>query len=362
MLGRLLTRLYSHLLKLYPDRFMDEFGGEMADVFSQTLTGLDDSGPPPITRRVKMARLFLREVWDFPRTYLDARRYEVSLGTGETPAGRASYREGEVTETWVGRRAPWTAAFVGALPFLLFGLAYLLEGITELGGHYGPAFNLLDGSLLDRPLNHPAIILTAPIGVYFACALGLLIGVLKGFPRWSYAYLGMSLYFGWYYSNGRFYGVVYDSWAWLPLFAAIVLGLLFTRSLKPLAQLLQGAWNDWTRLSFALYAFTAPMTTVVFFDMGWGAIQLYGLIFDTALLAAVAVAFLRSHTILGRMLSLDAAVLILVVKGTLGGWFGEPLRARYWRAFLFTIIYFGILLLPAVIGLLRRGVGALSSR
>lgn len=196
MLGRLLTRLYSHLLKLYPDRFMDEFGGEMADVFSQTLTGLDDSDPSPITRRVKMTHLFLREVWDFPRTCLDARRYQVSLSTGETPAGRASYREGDVTETWVGRPAPWTAAFVGALPFLLFGLAYLLEGITELGGHYGPAFNLLDRSFLDRLLNHPAINISLPQGVYFISVLGLLYGILKGFPRWSYAYLGMSIYFG----------------------------------------------------------------------------------------------------------------------------------------------------------------------
>jgi hypothetical protein len=363
MLGRLLIRLYSHLLKLYPDRFMDEFGGEMADVLSQTLTGLDGSGPPSITRRVKMARLFLREVWDFPRTYLDARRYQVSLGTGETPASRASYSEGDVTETWVGRPAPWTAAFMGALPFLLFGLAYLLEGITELGGHYGPAFNLLDGSLLDRPLNHPAIILTTPIGVYFVSVLGLLFGVIKGFPRWSYAYLGMSIYFGWYYSNGSFYGVVYGLWVWLPLIAAIILGLLLNRSLQPLTRLLQGVWNDWTSLSFALYAFFLPMQTVFFFDGDWGVFQLYGLVFDTVLLATVAVAFLRSRTSWGRVLSLEAAVLILVVKGILMGWIGELEGALDWPVLLFIIIiYFGLLLLPGVIGLLRGGVNALTSR
>jgi hypothetical protein len=97
------------------------------------------------------------------------------------------------------------------------------------------------------------------------------------------------------------------------------------------------------------------MFTVIFFDMDWGAFQLYGLFFDTVLLAAGAVAFLRSRTIWGRVLSLEAAVLILVVKGFLGGWF--------WQAFLFSIImYFGLLLLPAVIGLLRWGVDALSSR
>jgi hypothetical protein len=363
MLGRLLTRLYSRLLKLYPDRFLEEFGGEMGDVFAQALSGSDDAGSTPVTRRLKMARLFLREVWYFPLAYLDARHYQVSLGAGEPPAGRASYGEGELTDTWVGRRASWVAALVGALPFLLFGLAYLLEGFAELGGHSRLAFNLLDGSL-----NRPAITLTPLMGVYFVSVLGLLFGVLKGFPRWSYAYLGMSLYFGWYYSNGSFYGVEYGSWAWLPSLAAILLGLLLSRSLQPLARLLQGAWNDWTRLSFALYAFAAPMVTIVFFDDDWGVSQLYGLIFDTVLLATMAIAFLRSRTSWSRVLSLQSAVLILVVKGFLGGWFGgrfpsfdEPVRALYFWS-LFITIYFGFLLLPALIGLLRRGVHALSSR
>jgi hypothetical protein len=158
--------------------------------------------------------------------------------------------------------------------------------------------------------------------------------------------------------------VFYKWWVWLPSLAAIVLGLLLARSLKPLARLLQGAWNDWTRLSFALYAFALPMFTVIFFDEDWGVFQLYGLVFDSVLLAAGAIAFLRSRTTLGRVLSLEAAVLILVAKGLLGGGypsFDEPVRVLYFW-FLFIILYFGFLLLPAMIGLLRRGVDALSSR
>lgn len=353
MLGRLLTRLYHILLNLYPDRFLDEFGGEMDFVFAETLSGLDDSSIPPVIRKMKMIRLFFREVWYFPLAYLDARRYQFSLDAGETPANGASSGEGQVSGTWVGRRASWGEALVGALPFLLFGLAYLLEGFTLLDGHRRPVFNLLDASL-----NHPAIMLTLPMGVYSACVLGLLFGALKGFPRWSYAYLGMSLYFGWYYSNGRFYGVNYDSWAWLPSLVAIILSLLLTRSLKPLGRLVQGAWNDWTRLSFAVYAFILPILTIVFFDVDWGVSHLYGLIFDTLLLAAGAVAFLRSRTIWGRMLSLQAAVLILVVKGVNWGW----LNRNFWATLSFLSIFMGLLLLPALIGLLRRGVAVLSSR
>jgi hypothetical protein len=353
MLGRLITRLYSHLLKLYPDRFLDEFGGEMGDVFAQAMSGLDDSGTPSAPRRGKMIRLFIRELWHFPLAYLDARRYLLSLGSGEIPSDGASNAVGKVNETRLGRRASWGEALIGALPFLLFGLAYLLEGVVELSGYDRLAFELQVGSL-----NRPTITLTLEMGVHFICALGLLFGVLKGFPRWSYAYLGMSLYFCWSYNNQFYFGVFHKWWAWLPSFAAIVLGLLLTRSLQPLARLLQGAWNDWTRLSFALYAFAVPMYTVFFFDDDWGAFQLYGLFFDTVLLAAGAVAFLRSRTIWSRVLSLLAVVLILVVKGTLAGWFD----GRYWPAFQFIIMSFCFLLLPAVIGLLRRSVNALSPR
>jgi len=350
MLGRLLARLYSHLLKLYPDRFLDEFGGEMGDVFAQALYGLDDSDILPATRRLKMVRLFFREVWYFPLAYLDARRYHASLGPEDASLG--IIKEQDTTETWVGMRTSWGEALIGALPFLLYGLAYLLEGVAELGGYNHPAFTLLDGSLNDL-----AITLTAPMGVFFVSVLGLLFGVLKGFPRWAYAYLGMSLYFGWSHSNFR-YGEDFNLWPLLPSFAAIILGLLLTRSLQPLIRLLQGTWNDWTHLSFALYAFAMPMLTIIFFDQDWGVSQLFGLLFDTILLTAGAVAFLRSRTILGRVLSLEVAILILVVKGILGGW----LDGLFWPTFLFSILCLGSMLLPAVVGLLRRGVDALASR
>lgn len=355
MLGRLLSRLYAHLLKLYPARFRDEFGVEMGAVFALALSAQDDSSTPPAVRRLKMVRLFFREVWYFPRAYRDARRYQMSIDAGETPAGQASTGEGQVTETWVGRGASWGEALLGALPFLLFGLVHLLEGLAELGGYSYPVFKL--GGSLSRP----AIALTLLMGVYFASMGGLIFGGLKGFPRWSYAYLGMSLYFGWSESIFR-YGEDFNLWPLLPPFAAIILSLLLARSLQPLARLLQGAWNDWTRLSFALYAFAAPMATVVFFDMDWGVSQLYGLVFDTLLLAGGAVAFLHLRTIWSRVLSLEAVVLILVVKGLRYPSFVEDLLALHWQAFLFILIYFGYLLMPAVIGLLKWGVEALFAR
>ena len=155
-----------------------------------------------------MVHLFFREVRYFPLAYLDARRYYASLGSED--ASLEIIGEQDTTDAWVGKRGSWGEALIGALPFLLYGLAHLLEGVAELGGYDYPVFTLLDGSL-----NRPAIILTAPMGVYFVCVLGLSLGVAKGFPRWSYAYLGMSLLFGLFYYNGSFYGVDYSTWAWI---------------------------------------------------------------------------------------------------------------------------------------------------
>jgi hypothetical protein len=71
---------------------------------------------------------------------------------------------------------------------------------------------------------------------------------------------------------------------------------------------------------------------------------------------------LRSRTIWGRVLSLQAVVLILVVLGMRYPSFIEDLLALHWQAFQFILIYFGWLLMPALIGVLRRGMDALSSR
>jgi hypothetical protein len=361
MLERILSSLYAHLLRLYPGPFQRAFAEEMGEVFLQALRGLEEARVPPVIRRVKMVRLFFRELWSFPQSYLDARRYQASPDPAGSSTSEAGIERGQAIEAKSGRSVSWGEALLGALPFLLFGLVYLGEGIAELGGELYPGFNLQEISR-----NFPSIRLPWPVGVYFFAALGLLFGVWKGFPRWSFAYLGMSGYFGWYYGNGRFYGVVYGSWAWLPLFVAVLLGLLLARSLRPLVQLLREIWEDWTLLSFVFYTAFLPMLTVIFFDSDWGVPQLYWLVFDTALLAAGAVAFLRSRQPWTRVGVMEAVVLVLVVKGMVqSDWhpsLGEQLLALNWTAYLFILIYFGFLLLPGVIGLVRSGVKALSAR
>jgi len=346
----LLTRLYGCLLKLYPQPFLAEFGDEMRAVFAQAINGLGVAGFPPFKRRIEMIRLFLKEVWDLPVALLPALRFSFGSGRKDAFANAAGDREQDEPDAWVGSRASWGEALMGALPFLLFGLAHFLIAIHLLGKptDMGSRPWLLYGS-----------------GLLLLIAIGLAIGGIKGYPRWSYAYLGMAVFLSSNYSNGTFYGVAYGWRFWVPLVVAILLPLLATRSLRPLARLIQGAWNDWTRLSFALYAVLLPLYTILFFEVKWGTDELSGLAIDTLLLAAGAVAFLRSRTIWGRVVTLQAAMFIQACKGFLfAGWLGGPhfFSLDLWIVLIGLLFFGGFMFLPGLVGLLQRGVSALSTR
>jgi hypothetical protein len=239
---------------------------------------------------------------------------------------------------------------MGALPFLLFGLAHFLIAIHELGKLT---------NLTSRPW------LFYGSGLLLLIAIGLAIGGIKGYPRWSYAYLAMAVFLSSNYSNGTFYGVAYGWRFWVPLIVAILVPLLLTRSLRPLARLIRGAWNDWTRLSFALYAFLLPLYTILFFDSKWGTNELISLAIDTLLLAAGAIAFLRSRTIWQRVVFLQAAMFIQACKGFLfAGWLGgsHVFSLDLWIVLIGLLFFGGFMFLPGLVGLLQRGVSALSTR
>jgi hypothetical protein len=349
MAGPLLTRLYDCLLKLYPRPFLAEFGDEMRAVFAQALNGVGVAGFPPVKRRIEMIRLFLKEVWDLPVALLPALRFSFGSGRKEAFAPAAGDREPDKPDAWVGSRASWGEALLGALPFLLFGLAHFLIAIHELG------------KFANLPVN-PWLYYGS--GLLLLIAIGLAIGGIKGYPRWSYAYLGMAVYLSSYYFNGSFGGVVYGWRFRVPLVVAILLPLLVTRSLRPLARLIQGAWNDWTRLSFGLYAYLLPIYTTIFLDMKWGTNELIGLAIDTLLLAAGAVAFLRSRTIWQRVVSLQATMFIQACKGVLLGAFRGPQGYSLDLLDVLMVLLFfgGFMFLPGLVGLLQRGVSALSTR
>jgi hypothetical protein len=105
---------------------------------------------------------------------------------------------------------------------------------------------------------------------YLILLLGLSIGWVRGFPRWSFGYASLVLILTLEWAGKRGLDlwplrVKYDGstigWsAWLPFLATVVVVLLLTRSLRPLRQLVVGIWNDWTRLSLALFGLVTWMS------------------------------------------------------------------------------------------------------
>ena len=230
----------------------------------------------------------------------------------------------------------WGWVLLGILPFLLFGLAYLVQAVHELGG------------LASWP---PGLVRTAPLIAYGALSLVLALGWLFGLPRWSLPYLGIGLYFGSYYSDVTIYGQRYGFQGWLPFLTGLVVGLLVSRSLVPFFHLFRSIWRDWTRLSLGIYAYLIPLMSIVFTDSDYGYREVYGLVFDTLLLAAGAALYLRSRSTWKKVASLEAAMLLLLLRNVLmGDWYGGPanlgsINLLGWVYIV--LIWGGLMFLPA---------------
>ena len=212
----------------------------MLAVFSLAVHDAAQRGP------LAALRLALREVRDLPTAAIRAHRR----------AGRSTHMNLPTQEHNESERDSWKAALAGAAPLFIFGLTTVVREALPLNLWPGGAMNL--------------------IIVYLALLVGLGVGWLKSFPRWSYSYAGFILLFTWYWMGVATPGLVIfghtfqhdELWggrAWIPFAVMAMIALLVTRSLRPLGRFFSGAWRDWTRLSFALCSFT-PVIVWFLFD------------------------------------------------------------------------------------------------
>jgi hypothetical protein len=338
-----LISIYSKLLLLYPRSFRKEFGEEMQAVFRDSVNEAVKDGIPALTF------VCLRELAGLPFNILqefwhEFHRKETIMVTNKVAVQKS------ITS---GRASHWDA-LIGTLPFLLFGIVSIIGKIRiPFWGTY------------------------ADLAFYVIVLLGLLIGLVKGVPHWTYSYLGWSLVFTWWWSNIGTYGLKIfgfriDHWTWQiwpPLFVAVGIALLWTRSLHPLRQLVRGIWQDWTLLSLAMY--TLVGFVMLLYDENHSPYLIGFMIVSTLTICTSVWAFMKSTKPSARFLALltgfVAGLAIDRICGTtwdFAGYYGlpspppAPWYDSMFEIMVFTAVWGGILILPAVIGLVR---GSLTS-
>lgn len=223
-------RMYRTLLRAYPAAFRERFAVEMAQVFHSLC------GEAYLQSGVGgMMRLWLSAVWD----WLWAALYQwwrcLLKQKVENMQTNLIYRRDGIE--------PLSAAQAGiaTLPFLAFGISSLASKLE----FFHP--DLAGLALWQILFIHPFLLFN------WFILIGLGAGILAGFPRWAYSFLGWALLFAWWWADMVFYGYSLDWKIWLPLLGVFLVALLNRRSLQPLRALLAGMWRDWTLLSFGIY-------------------------------------------------------------------------------------------------------------
>jgi len=147
-----------------------------------------------------------------------------------------------------------------------------------------------------------------------------------------------------------------------------VIVLLITRTLRPLRQLAEGVWDDWTQLTFGLYGIM-PLITFVMFDEVADRFQLPFQAGLTLVLCAGALAYMHSVHAGARALSLLVGTVLawgLATVGTAIYWGGriEPwMRGPpdHWqdivrRSAVLGAIFLAVLFAPVLVGAFHRSL------
>jgi len=227
----LLIHIYYNLLLFYPRRFCDEFAEEMQVVFRDSVDEAVKDGRLSVTficlrELVGLPSNIMREIWH------ELRRKETVMHTSEETLSESNTDELKDPQ----------GALIGTLPFVLFGVAAMIDKL-RLPFHAGYVYLVF----------------------YILILIGLLVGMIKHVPRWTYSYLGWSLVFAWWdpivSTYGlKIFGFQIIKWSWLvwpPLLVTIGIALLWARSLNPIRWLIRGIWQSWTSLSLMMYTFAS---------------------------------------------------------------------------------------------------------
>jgi hypothetical protein len=320
--SRVMARLFTSLLHLYPWQFEAEFGEEMQVVFADVIEH---------PRESSLALLFFRELRDFPGSW-------VTVFFSDRLRGGTMATQNE----FISPSTKWQA-LIGSLPFLAFGVASMLDKLDQL---------------------HPYLGVDSFLAFYVVALVGLLIGWSRGFPLWSYSYLGWSLVFIWWWSSMTVNGVYWGFYILLPFGITVLIALLWTHSLAPIKKLFRDIWNDWTRLSLAMFALGGFASLI--YDENHHPQLLWFMLITTLAISAGAWFFLRCSSLKGRVFSIIGSFVASVVISSIceatwdfHAYHGLPEPTRTWYqslgvSIMILTFWLALLFWPAIIAAIRK--------
>ena len=240
----------------------------------------------------------------------------------------------------------WPATIAGVLFFLLAGLQLMAGDIPLTWSSHNWLPGVDFGFLF---------VLLVP-------AIAFAIGWALYFPRWSYPYTAALPVFSLYMMSANtpllhqlgFHNRSWGYLAWVPFLLALLVGLLFTRSLRPVGRFFTNILQDWTLGTYAMLAWM-PMIILVGFDE---VDRLYSLVFKlvlTILMVATSLLYLRAWSQDMRSRIMVAGVLISLAVtsiSTIAYW--QPVGGVFIPgAIAWVLIILGLMFSPAII--FRRG-------
>jgi len=308
-LSKILRGMYARLLSLYPRTFRDEYGAELRDVYEMALRDAARRGV------LAVAWLGWREMRDLPGAV--ARQHL----SGRAGARMESIRFDEGPATW-------KATLAGILPFLVWGAV--------------PSMTWLVVRWAQLPqTTTESISWVSWVSRLCILIVGFAIGWAKGFPRWSYPYVGVALTFpGVALAMTPLLAFVdFSGGYWISFVLAVALLLLLARAWRLLRPLYEGVRSDWTQLSFCLYTTVLTASSMVLetipasHDVPW---QLASHLIATG----GALVYMRSRARLRRvsvlLVSVTLAMMVVgLCKATYFDWLSVPGKhnpAVWWSA------------------------------
>lgn len=322
----LLLALYTHFLRLYPPAFQAEFALEMRAVFTALL------GDALAAGSAALLRLLGRELVGAPRSLLAAHWREAF---NQQPSAVSIWPRIPFRNPAYDGRHSWLQAALEALSFVVPGAILLL--LT-----YAPPWSLPPGWY--RQPQHLAL---------FAAILPLLLlimGMLRGLPRWAYPPAGLLL--GYCLFAALRHRVLVIPLALLLAFLLLALAAAAVNARRPLPP--QFAWLgrsvqvDAGRLSFAIYG-AMPLVLLAAFDDGYRNDRTPWLAVAVLVMVAGALAYSRSQSRRGQLGALGAAaagaiVAALANQAAAAGFLSLP-AAGAWRMALL-VLFLSLLLAP----------------